>query len=135
MEGGDDDEDDDDDFGFELPALGEGEMVDMEALAALPTSMQLEFIQRHREQQTAANRQRFAKASETAPAAFSAAQMDAYIAGGRVKRQLTALVREGAGAPQPDVLRAQRIAGDEVRFALWQPLSLRRILTRAAADT
>ena len=101
----------------DVAQMSEGEMVDMEALAALPTSMQLEFIQRHREQQTAANRQRFAKASETAPAAFSAAQMDAYIAGGRVKRQLTALVREGAGAPQPDadVPRAQRIAGDTVR--------------------
>jgi hypothetical protein len=105
-------EDDEDDFGIELPALGEGEMIDMVALAALPQSMQLEFMQRYRVQQVTANRERFAKASETAPAAFSAAQMEAYIAGGRIKRQLNALVRQG---DQPDAMRAQRIAGDTVR--------------------
>ena len=107
-------DEDDDDYGFELPALGVGEAVDMEALAALPKSMQLEFMQRHREQQGAANRERFAKASETAPAAFSAVQMETYIAGGRFKRQLNAIVHDAGGAEQTDAMRAQRIAGDTV---------------------
>ena len=107
--------DGDDDYGVELPALGVGEAVDMEALAALPKSMQLEFMQRHREQQVAANRERFAKASETAPAAFSAVQMETYIAGGRFKRQLNAIVHDAGGAERTDAMRAQRIAGDTVR--------------------
>jgi hypothetical protein len=115
-------EEEDEDEGalvFQLPVLGPGESLDVAALAALPPSMQFEFITRMRDQQTAANREKLQAANDAAPRDFSTLQLDTYLQTGRVKRQLNALVREGnanaSGADGPDALRAQRIAGDTVR--------------------
>ncbi len=121
---GDEDEwedEDDDAFAIELPVLGDGEALDVQALAALPTSLQLQLIQRFREQRSAANRERLQSASDAAPGMFSSLQLESYLANGRVKRQLDALVRENAGGaeedPMAEHMRAQRIAGDTARRA------------------
>jgi hypothetical protein len=119
-EGAGEEEEDEGALEFQLPLLGAGEVLDIAALAALPTSMQFEFITRMREQQTAANREKFQAANDAAPSDFSTLQLDTYLQTGRVKRQLNALVREGnmgaaAAGGGPDALRAQRIAGDTVR--------------------
>ena len=110
---------------LELPMLADGETYDVAALAALPTSLQLQLIHRLRDQRSAANREKLQAASAQAPSVFSTAQMEAYIANGRVKRQLEELTRTqpgpglvatgGAGGGYGDGMQSQRIAGDSVR--------------------
>jgi hypothetical protein len=114
---------------LELPMLADGETYDVAALAALPTSLQLQLIHRLRDQRSAANREKLQAASAQAPSAFSSAQMEAYIANGRVKRQLDELMRTqpgpgliatgqqagGAGDGYGDGMQSHRIASDSVR--------------------
>jgi len=124
-------EDDDGDMtALELPVLADGESYDVSVLAALPTSLQLQLIARMRDQRSAANRVKLQAASARAPGAFSSAQLEAYIANGKVKRQLDSLIRAPPitglpaavdddappGTVRNDSMRAQRIAGDAVRF-------------------
>lgn len=122
----------DDEEEAELPDVltrGEdGDTLDVQALAALPVSVQLETIARMREQAFAANRQKLQAASDGTPSAFSALQMQTYLSTGRVKRQLNALLREQGGGEAAEGgaaaevsapaggLFAQRIAGDAVRL-------------------
>jgi|APGre2960657444_1045066.scaffolds.fasta_scaffold00280_8 hypothetical protein len=116
---GSDEEEWEDDSGFELPVLGDGESLDLDALATLPASMRLELSQRYRERQFAANREMLQSASDAAPGTFSSLQLEQYLKMGRMKRQLNALVNEQAveadGVGVEGQLRAQRVAGDTVR--------------------
>ena len=117
---------------LELPMLADGETYDVAALAALPASLQLQLIHRLRDQRSAANREKLQAASARAPSAFSTAQLEAYIANGKVKRQLDELIRTqpgpglvstgqqagGPGSGYGDSMRSQRIASDAVRLSM-----------------
>jgi DNA excision repair protein ERCC-5 len=115
-------EDSADELDLEL-LLPEGGEVDAAVLATLPPSVQLEVTLRMRERRAAANRGAL-EARAGKPAAFSAFQLEQYLAGAGLRRQLDRLrgaARDGAaaggadGAPAPRRIAAE--AGREYILA------------------
>jgi 5'-3' exonuclease len=124
--GADGEEEEEEDGAEELDLellLPEGGEVDAAVLATLPPSVQLEVTLRMRERRAAANRGAL-EARAGKPAAFSAFQLEQYLAGAGLRRQLDRLrgaARDGAaaggadGAPAPRRIAAE--AGREYILA------------------
>ena len=104
----------------------DGEFIDPEVLSALPPSVRLEVIGKMRDKRMADNREHFAAASGKMQD-FSALQLQTYLKGTKIKRQIDEVMqRADVDDPMTETRRRQR----QQRFHLRRSVVQRRSSAR-----
>ena len=107
-----DDDDDDDDGDFLLP--DDLNTVDPAVLSTLPPSIQMEVMDKMREQRTNENRTKFHQASSSAPSNFSTLQLETYLQGCAFRKKMDG-IKDRMNAAHSGQGKGKRIVSEKNR--------------------
>ena len=120
---GEEEEEEEEEFEEELDMfVPDGESIDPEVLGALPPSVRLDVIMKMREKRTAENRESFARASGQM-ADFSSLQLETYLKGTKLKRQIDAVMQR---SDPDDPMMSKRVAAQSGREFIFAGPSFKR---------
>ncbi len=106
-------DDDDNDGGLAMMLPADLSKLDAEALSMLPQSLQLEILEKMRDAQNAANREKFQEAAAERPQDFSSVQLQTYLKASAFRQKIEGFKKKIGGAADED--QARPLASDHSR--------------------